>query len=113
MTSLGSGVGLDESFDFEVGSTGDLKSTEGVEELEKDLAFQMVLGLDEFIGRRPTAALPERVARRASDIAEADPRVEFVNRSALEASFSPDARQIDLKMQVKTEDGVQELIFNV
>jgi hypothetical protein len=73
----------------------------------------MVSGLDEFIGQLPTAALPERVARRASDIAEADSRVEFVNPATLNASFSPDGREIEVEMQVKTEEGVENLIFNV
>lgn len=110
---FGAGIHLDEQFDFSVDSTGDLESESGVDELQKDLAFQMVISLDKYIGQPPTGNLNEKVAGTARRVAEIDSRVGFVDARKTEVSFSTDRQEITLKMYVQTDDGEKNLIFDV
>ncbi len=111
--NLGSGVFLDERFDFSVDPTGDLKSTSGLNELQKDLAFQMVINLEQFIGQPPTGNLQEKVAGTAKRVAEADSRVRYVLEGDTEVIFSDDREEITLKMTAQTRDEQQNLIFDI
>jgi hypothetical protein len=110
---FGDGIHLDEQFDFAVGTTGDLKSESGTDELQKDLAFQMVISLDKYIGQHPSGNLNEKVAGTARRVAEIDSRVNFVDTRKTEVSFSTDRQEITLKLFVKTDTGEKELIFDV
>lgn len=110
---LGTGIHLDDQFDFAVDPTGDLKNEGGVDELQKDLAFQMVISLSRYIGEPPTGNLTEQVAGTARRVAEVDSRVSSVEESKTEVSFSSDRQEITLKMTVHTADGQRDLIFDV
>jgi len=110
---LGSGVFLDEQFDFSVGPTGDLKNTSGLNELQKDLAFQMVINLSRYLGQPPSGNLPEKIAATAERVAEVDSRVKFVISEDTQVSFSEDREEITLKMTAQTRDGQQNLIFDI
>lgn len=113
--NLGSGISFDQDFDLIVGTTGDLANESGVDELKKDLAMQMVISLDRYIGQSPTGNLKEQVAGTAARVANADSRVRSVRKSETLVEFSDDREQISLKMQVVTEgaDVPQELVFDV
>lgn len=111
--NFGAGIHLDEQFDFAVDTTGDIQSDRGVIELQKDLSFQMVISLSKYLGQAPTGNLPEKVAGTARRVAEVDDRVRFVDSSKTEVSFSTDRQEITLKIFVQTDDGEQELIFDV
>lgn len=110
---FGSGIHLDGQFDFAVGSAGDLKTENGIDELQKDLAFQMVINLDRYIGQPPSGNLEEKVASTAKRVALADSRIGSVDSSKTEVSFSPDRQEITLKMTIQTGEGEQELVFDV
>lgn len=45
MAEYGSGIYLDENFDWEVDTSGDVRGDTGVSELQKDLAFNVVRAL--------------------------------------------------------------------
>lgn len=114
MVSLGSGIHLDELLDFEVDSTGDIKGEKGVSELQKDLAFQMIISLSKYLGQPPRGNLPEKVAGTAKRVAEVDDRVDYVDSRKTEVEFGPNGEEITLKMVVKTkESGEENLIFDV
>lgn len=110
---FGAGIHLDGQFDFAVDTTGDLKHESGVSELQKDLAFQMVISLDKYIGQPPSGNLNEKVAGTARRVAELDTRVNFVDTRKTDVSFSTDRQEITLKMVVQTDSGENELIFDV
>jgi hypothetical protein len=113
MTDLGTGIYLDGSFDFEADSTGDIRATEGVRELQKDLAFQMVISLTKYLGQPPSGNLQEKVAGTAKRVAETDDRVDFVDSRKTEVSFDSARQEITLKITVQTEEGLQDLIFDI
>jgi len=41
-TDYGAGIELTQDLDLRIDSTGDISSVDGVDELEKDLAFQLI-----------------------------------------------------------------------
>lgn len=110
---FGSGVFLDEQLDFSIDSTGDIQSTNGVEELEKDLSVQMLIGLKQYTGSPPSGNLRAKVKNTARNIAIADARVLSINSGGVEISFSRDRKQINIKMVVQTTNAEQELVFSV
>lgn len=110
---FGSGIYLDEQLDFSVDSTGDIRGETGLSELQKDLAFQMIISLDKYLGQPPSGNLKEKVAGTAKRVAEIDSRVTFVDTRKTEVSFSSDRQELTLKMTVQTRDGEQDLIFDV
>lgn len=109
----GSGVHLDQNLDLGVGETGDLKSDSGENELQKDLAFQMILGLDQYIGQPPSGNLPSKVAGTAKTIAERDERIDFVKAGETEVSFTDDRRTIELSMVVQADNEEVDLVFDI
>lgn len=108
---LGSGIALDEQLDFSVNSSGDLKSVSGSSELEKDLAFQMIISLSKYVGQPPSGNLNEKVAGTASRVARADRRVNSVTDSNV--TYSRDRREITVEMTVTTRNAQRALVFNV
>lgn len=110
---FGSGIFLDEQFDFSVGSTGDLENTSGIDELQKDLAFKMVLNLEQFLGQPPSGNLTAKVADVASRVAIADVRVDSVVEDSIDIQFSETRDELTVKLAVRTGEGEQNLIFDV
>lgn len=110
---FGSGVYLSERFDFVVNSTGDLRSAEGTQELGKDLAVQMALNLDQYLGEPPSNNLNARVANTASNLALADSRVRAVDKENISVSFNSSRDELTVEMDIFTADGRQELVFTV
>jgi hypothetical protein len=109
----GSGPSLDVDFDFVVDTTGDIESSSNVEELGKDLSIRMALNLEQYIGQPPTNLLKQKVATTATKVALADTRVRGVDRDSTKVSFDDTLDEITVQMKVFTEDGEQELVFNV
>jgi hypothetical protein len=111
--NFGSGPALNQDFDFVIDSTGDLENRSGVEELGKDLAMQMVLNLETYLGESPTNLVKRKVELTATRVAVADTRVRNVDESATAVSFGSRRDELTVRMRVITESGPQEFIFNV
>lgn len=111
--NLGSGIFLDTGFDFGVSSTGDLRSESGSNELGKDLAMQMILSLEQYIGKPPTNLVERKVAATATNVALADSRVDSVDKNNIVVTFNNERSEITVEMSVFTEDSEQEFVFNV
>ena len=89
--SYGSGLALDENFDLVIDSVGDLDYTEGVSEVEKDLAFRVTSALRYGTGVEQPASMSEGAVGGTlrpgdladmelvvSDIISSDPRISGV-----------------------------------
>lgn len=113
MTDFGSGIALDENLDFEVDPTGDLAATSGSDELEKDLSFQMIFSLSDFVGRPPTGNLAPKVLDTATRVATADERVSSVNQERSSIEFSRDREDLQVEIFVRTNNEEQRLVFNL
>lgn len=113
MAELGSGIYLDGLFDFVADSTGDIRAAEDVNELQKDLAFQMIISLSKYLGQPPSGNLKEKIAGTAKRVAETDDRVDFVDSRKTEISFNSNRQEMTLKVTVQTEEGIEDLIFDI
>lgn len=113
MADFGTGIYLDEQLDFVVSPTGDLKTKTGADELQKDLSYNMILNLQQYLGQPPSGNLEEKVAGTARRVAEADTRIDSVLSEQTKVTFSPDREEIELIMVIRSDDAEQELVFNV
>lgn len=112
--NLGSGQYLDETLDFEVDTTGDIRASDGLEELEKDLAFQMIISLSQFLGEPPTPETEADIRRMAYRVAAADIRISFVARDNITVEWNHNSREMEVSVPVTTNtDEEYELVFNV
>lgn len=110
---FGSGIHLDEQLDFSVDPSGDLQAERGLDELQKDLAFQMIVNLQEFIGQPPSNNISAKVIGVASSIAVSDSRVSSVDKDNSSVTFNRLRDEITINLIVRTVGGEQELVFNV
>lgn len=113
MVNTDAGIYLDSRFDFNINSTGDTKSTKGVEELHKDLAVQMAIVLSRYKGAAPSGNLEAKVAGTATETAEADSRINSVPQESLEVTFNDTYDEITVEMRARTELGTAPLIFEI
>lgn len=82
---LGSGIALSQHLDFIVDTTGDLEHAEGVGEVRKDLAFNIIREMSDFEGRVPNRETEKDAEIVAKRVILADPRVSTLN--AIEVYF--------------------------
>ena len=104
----GSGPSLDENFDLGVNETGDLKSVDGVEELHKDLAFQLQYSLETYIGAGQNTNVETNALTTAIRVLNADSRVDRVIESTSGASLTEDGRTLTITMNYITNDGEEQ-----
>lgn len=110
---FGSGPALDRQLDLVVNPTGDLKKEEGIDELKKDLAIQMMISLSTFLGRPPSGNLQAKISNTVKRVALDDERINSVVEGSVDVSFSDDRKEIDVSLSVRTQNGPQTLIFNI
>ncbi len=111
MSDFGSGPFLTEDFDFEVTTTGDIRISKGVKELEKDIAFQNVIELQNVAGSRKTPQIRARLRSRVQAILLQDPRISSVN--SIEIIFVDGNETAKIVTSVIADDSEQELVFEV
>lgn len=105
---FGAGIELDENLDLTVSAIGDIGATRGVNELEKDLAFQLNFALRQYLGEKPTENLKAEVKNTAKQVVELDTRViEFDERSATVSFPAKYSQKINLTVPVVTRVGEQ------
>jgi len=116
MAEFGKGLSLDENFDLQLSSVGDIDSAEGIDELQKDLAVQVAFTLRNIIGQPDSPELASEIRSRSRKVIEADERVNEVIRGSISIQRF-DRRRSDVRysisVNVSTKDGIQELVFEV
>lgn len=111
--SLGRGLYLDEFLDLSTNTTGDIQTTtDGSEELQKDLAFQLILVTDDLIGQRATKEVVAQLKDRAINVAQSDNRVQAVDKGSVDVEQTG-RESYRVTMFVVTQDDEQELVFNL
>lgn len=110
--NLGSGLYLDQTLDFDPNETGDLRTTSGSEELQKDLAFQLLIVLQDYIGPPLTPGTRSEIKSLTVDTITSDVRVDSVDRGSMRVQkVNPESIRISV---VVTADGEREdLVFNL
>jgi hypothetical protein len=110
--SLGSGLYLDQTLDFDINTTGDLRSSSGSAELEKDLSFQLLIILDGVKGQPLTPALRADVKDLTTNTLLSDSRVQSVDQGSMQVS-KPNPEAIRINAVVTALGTEQELVFRV
>lgn len=114
MANYGTSMALDDKLDLVVDDSGDIKSTpvdrNNAEELEKDLAYMTIAGLDDILGS-PIIDITEQVIRKTvRDIVLKDPRVERVQNIDVEpvTDNTPSQSPLDeYTVRVELRDSIQ------
>ncbi len=110
-TDYGAGIALDRELDLEIDATGDIESVDGVDELEKDISFQLIRVLSDEVGLPISRKEESRIARLARITIEADPRISQVE--SLSADIRRGAQEIEIDASVRAGDAVEQFVFEV
>lgn len=112
MVEAGGGIYLTQNFDFEVNEAGDIRTTRGVSELEKDLAFKSADNLQEILGEHLTPKTRGKIKQVIKRVASDDPRVG--QPTSITVTY-PEERSDRAKLTIvmETLDGEQPLVFEV
>lgn len=105
----GSGPALDENFDFVVGPSGDLKNSDRINELEKDIGFAMAVELQEYIGSPLTPTTEQKLLNSARSVLEDEERIQ----SILEISVEEAQRGFDITTRVVVDNEKQSFVIPV
>lgn len=106
---FGSGPALDRNFDFIIGPTGDLLDYDGLQELEKDLAFASAYLLDEYTGQPLTPTTERKIRNTLEGLFDDEPRISSLRSFDLtEKSYG-----FNVKAKVIASGERQELVFPV
>lgn len=112
MTELGAGIALDTDWDLIIDNTGDIDETRGSEELQKDIAFNATLALQDILGQPVTRELMARTRSIVQDVLVEDPRVATVtNITARKIEDNSD--RIEIVASVNADQGQQDLVFTI
>lgn len=99
---LGTGIYLDPSLDFEVDSSGDISSiNSGIQELQKDLALQSKIGLNEFLGETPDENVNQSIKDEIENRFLADPRVDSVAKESIQIEWKEDRKSLNVDVPIK------------
>jgi hypothetical protein len=105
----GSGPALDRNFDFRIDSSGDIKASNGVSELEKDLAFNSAVLLQDFIGKVLTPTTRQEVNNTLESILEQEERIDSVQNITVEQV----EYGFDVEVVATVDDEKTDLVFPV
>lgn len=107
---FGSGIALDRQWDLVLDGTGDLAATFGVNELEKDIAFNVATRVTEEIGSKKDESAYSSIKAVVVDVLSADSRVRRVQSVSVNDGGVDTA---SVEATVLTESDEAELVFEV
>lgn len=111
MSELGAGVALNQHWDFDVDESGDIATAVGLEELQKDVAFNISRSLETMLGRRIDTSTSRRIAIAVEDEFAADPRISTINDVSVNRIDMTD--RFEVVANVDSGDGPFDLVFEV
>lgn len=109
---LGDGFFLDQTLDFEIAPDGDLRGEKGADELSKDLAFQLIIILDDLQGQPLTPDVRGQVKSLTVDTLLSDSRVVRVDESGIRVRQIGEGT-LRVAVSLTTTEGPEELVFNL
>lgn len=105
----GSGPALDKYFDFIIGPTGDLLDYDGLDELEKDLAFASAFLLDEYTGEPLTPTTERKIKNKLEGLFSDEPRISSLRSlTVTETDYG-----FEVQAKVIASDERQEIVYPV
>lgn len=106
---LGAGPVLDEYFDFQVDGRGDVDTDSGVDEIAKDLSYNLQPLLMRYLGTIPGTTGDGNIEAVVQTSLQSDPRV----RSAMNIDIQHDADGIAVSADIITAEGSFEFVEEV
>lgn len=116
--SLGSGLYLDTTFDLGVSNNGDLRNVSGLEELSKDISFQLAIVLEPLLGQPNRKNFKVELKDTTREVILSDSRVDSVGNDDIVVNevsdgLSSDATYEIIVPSVIASGEAQELVFTV
>lgn len=108
---FGSGIKLTRNWDLEIDNTGDIMTTSGVDEFEKDVAFISTDTLHDYVGK-PVGILTEKEIEQALIRAlRDDERIDTIIELNVYRLSDPD--QIEVDGRIESDHQTYDLVFEV
>ena len=113
---FGSGIHLNSNdvdgfdWDLDVDESGDLRSTSGLDELQKDVAFRSAQALEDVIGHHLTPTAMNRVRSTIRDVLETEDRIKRIVRMDV-SRVGGQPNTVRVRADVNTESDVVSLVF--
>lgn len=106
-----SGIGVDRNFDIEFNSSGDVRITDAVSELEKDLSFRVARLVDRAItGQVLRANDRARLESRIETVVSSDSRISGVRQVTVSMPSGSGSTPI-IRVEAQIGDGSITLTF--
>lgn len=109
---LGAGFFLDQTLDFGISSSGDLRASRGEDELNKDIGFQLKIVLGEIKGQPLTPDVKGEIKSLTVDTLRSDIRVLSVREGQIKVTET-DRQTLAISAVYDTVAGQQERVFNI
>jgi len=116
--SLGSGLYLDRNFDLSISNNGDLRKEKGLEELSKDISFQLSIVLEPLLGQPDSPNFKVELKDLTREVILSDSRVDSVGSDDIivnnvSNNISSDVTYEIIVPTVVASGEPQELVFTV
>jgi hypothetical protein len=112
MTELGAGPALDRSLDFTIDSTGDIDAVSGNAELQKDVAFQLQILLQEYLGQPLSTDVQTDIQATTANVLNSDNRVQSVDERSIQVQQTRGSG-FAVSARAQTDSGEQEFVIQV
>lgn len=115
--NLGEGLYLDKTFDLDISNSGDLRKAGGIDELSKDLSFQLAVSLEPLLGQPNRPNLKVELKDITREVILSDSRVDSVGNDIIINDVS-NYQSTDVTYEVIVSSVIasgqeQELVFTV
>jgi len=113
---FGSGIHLNSNdnggfqWDLDIDESGDLRSSGGLDELQKDVSFRSAQALEDVIGQHLTPTAMNRVRSTIRDVLETEDRIERIVRMDV-SRVRGQPNTVRVRADVNTESDVVSLVF--
>lgn len=109
--NFGAGPLLTKELDFELTTTGDLEVTRGSDELQKDIALQLLIQFSDLIGSPKFSNASAKISSRTEAVLNDEPRVDSI--TSIDVRLLDDANEAEVVAEVVGDGTTQELVFTI
>lgn len=110
--SFGSGIKLNNGFDLEVNSSGDIRTVSGSDELQKDIAYAVSAFLNDSYGGPITPETGAEIRTGVRRVMLEDPRIVRINSLSVQTINADNSIRITSTI-VGDDETQQDLVFTV
>ena len=111
--NLGGGIALNRDFDLEIDNTGDIKTIYGIDEVKKDIVYNLNENLQDILGQSKEESTLQEANKIIRDTVSSYSNVDGI--LGLEIYFLGFGEEYDMRinMIISINDEEKELVVNV